>query len=178
MEFTIRRAKPEESEQITAITRASKSYWGYSQALMDLWWENLSIPAEYIAAHPVFVAEWDGRLLGYFSLSGAGEVQELDNLFIAPEYIGRGVGKRLFRFALEQLRSNGARRVRIVADPHAEAFYKRFGARRIGTAPSIPEGRELPLMLLDLDSEEKEIGDDREAENQGDGSETNPSLSG
>lgn len=160
MDFIIRRAKPEESELITAITRASKSYWGYSQALMDLWWENLTIPADYIAGHPVFVAERDGRLLGYFSLSGAGKVQELDNLFIAPDYIGRGVGKRLFRFALKQMRSNGARRVRIVADPHAEAFYERFGARRIGKAPFIPAGRELPLMLLDLDSESEGTGDD------------------
>lgn len=152
MEFTIRQAKPEDSERITALTRASKSYWGYSQELMDLWWENLAIPADYIAGHLVFVAERDGQLLGYFSLSGEGEVQELDNLFVAPTYIHRGVGKRLFKFALEHLRSNGARHVRIVADPHAETFYKRFGAKRIGKVHSIPSGRELPLLMLALDS--------------------------
>lgn len=151
MDFTIRRARPGESEQLSAITRASKSHWGYSPALMELWWENLAIPAEYIAAHPVYVAEREGQLLGYCSLSGAGDTQELDNLFIAPAFIGQGVGKRLFTFALEQLRANGARRVRIVADPHAEAFYLKFGARRVGVVPSIPAGRELPLLMLELE---------------------------
>ena len=150
MEFAIRRAEPAESERITALTRASKAHWGYPPELMDLWWENLAIPAEYIAAHPTFVAEREGRILGYCSLSGAGEIWELDNLFIDPEYIGQGVGKGLFEFALAQLRASGARRVRIVADPHAESFYAKHGARRIGKVPSIPPGRELPLLALDL----------------------------
>jgi hypothetical protein len=42
----------------------------------------------------------------------------------------------------------------IDADPHAEAFYVRMGARRTGTGTvaSRPEGRELPRLVLDLDN--------------------------
>jgi hypothetical protein len=59
------------------------------------------------------------------------------------------VGRTLLREAVTQARARGALIVEIQADPHAEAFYVRAGARRIGerASGSIP-GRLLPMLEI------------------------------
>jgi GNAT superfamily N-acetyltransferase len=66
--------------------------------------------------------------------------------------MGRGVGRALFEHALEQARRLGHRTLRIEADPNAEGFYTRMGARHVGVTVTNIEGqrRELPLLLYDL----------------------------
>jgi hypothetical protein len=44
----------------------------------------------------------------------------------------------------------GAPRLWISADPNAERFYTRVGARRVGEVPSTPTGRTLPRLVLDV----------------------------
>ena len=54
--------------------------------------------------------------------------------------------------ACEVARTLPADRLLIVADPNAEGFYLRMGARRVGEEDSeVVDGRRLPIMLLDLD---------------------------
>ena len=76
----------------------------------------------------------------------------LDHLWILPEAMGRGIGRTLFRHALTQARRLGCRAVQIEADPNAEGFYVRMGARRTGVTLSTIEkqSRELPLLQYDL----------------------------
>ena len=65
--------------------------------------------------------------------------------------MGRGVGARLMRWCVETARNRGGSVLRIEADPQAAPFYERFGAERVGEAPSgsIP-GRMLPRMHFAL----------------------------
>lgn len=67
-------------------------------------------------------------------------------LFVAPEAIGGGVGRLLYRHVPREAGRLGFTRLAIEADPHAEAFYLAMGAQRIGDAPSgsVPD-RALPL---------------------------------
>jgi GNAT superfamily N-acetyltransferase len=71
-------------------------------------------------------------------------------MWVLPDWIGRGAGRALLCHAIEHLRADGARTLRIESDPYAEGFYVHMGARRVGEAPSTPEGRTLPVLLLDL----------------------------
>jgi hypothetical protein len=36
--------------------------------------------------------------------------------------------------------------LKVIADPNAEAFYCKLGFRRIGDHPSVPAGRQLPVL--------------------------------
>jgi predicted N-acetyltransferase YhbS len=65
--------------------------------------------------------------------------------------MGRRHGAALFRHAVGVARDAGAGTLRIASDPHAEGFYRRMGAVRIGEVPSRPEGRTLPLLIVRLD---------------------------
>ena len=71
-----------------------------------------------------------------------------EHMWVRPKEIGSGVGRSLFAHLLEQLHAMGATRLRIASDPHAEGFYRRMGARRVGRVPSTPAGRYLPLLAF------------------------------
>ena len=66
--------------------------------------------------------------------------------------MGRGLGRELFHHAVETAGGVGARRLEIDSDPHAEEFYLRMGARRIGQVPADVEGvrRVLPRLEVRL----------------------------
>jgi GNAT superfamily N-acetyltransferase len=74
-------------------------------------------------------------------------------LQVEPNCLRGGVGKLLFAWATGIARSQGADCLMIESDPGAVPFYRRMGARVIGSAPSgsIPR-RVLPVMVKELGS--------------------------
>jgi GNAT superfamily N-acetyltransferase len=77
---------------------------------------------------------------------------KLNDLWVEPGDIGTGIGSALFEAAFEVARTLPADQMLIVADPNAEGFYLRMGARRVGEeASEVVEGRRLPILLIDLD---------------------------
>jgi GNAT superfamily N-acetyltransferase len=82
-----------------------------------------------------------------------GETADLDALFVDPPAIGSGAGRTLFAASVALARRWGARRLTILADPHAALFYERLGASFLRNAPSDAiSGRVLPLYEYDLTS--------------------------
>jgi len=65
--------------------------------------------------------------------------------------MGTGAGRKLFEAIVALITAEGAQKLVILADPHAEEFYLRVGAKRVGDAPSdsIP-GRRLPLLEFEI----------------------------
>jgi GNAT superfamily N-acetyltransferase len=148
----IRAARPDEAEALSELTFRSKAYWGYDEAFMTACRDTLTIPAAQVEARRTAVAEQDGRILGMVTVDGDPPEGAMGMLFVEPDAIGRGVGRRLFEHALATARAIGFTRLKIDADPNAEPFYLAMGARRIGAIPSdaIP-GRSLPLLEVTLD---------------------------
>jgi predicted N-acetyltransferase YhbS len=73
-------------------------------------------------------------------------------VWVSPEHIGAGIGRALFDHAVRRAAALGAATLIIEADPNAEGFYRRMGARRVGENVYEIEGhrRELPLLILDV----------------------------
>lgn len=147
----IRPARPEEAETLSALVLRSKAHWGYDEAFLEACRDELRITREMIASGHVAVLEEEGQLLGVSALSFPGETAELERLFVEPDRIGRGYGRRLWRDAVARARGAGAERLVVQSDPQAEGFYARMGAERVGEAPSasIP-GRVLPVLEAEL----------------------------
>ncbi|MGI8998604.1 MAG: GNAT family N-acetyltransferase, partial [Candidatus Limnocylindria bacterium] len=112
---------------------------------------EMRLHADEIAQHEVWVAESPGAVpIGYHRVL-AGDPAELEDLWVEPDAIGSGVGRRLFQHAIEVAAGLGASAFEIVSDPHAVGFYERMGAVVIGEIPSmLVAGRTLPLLRLDL----------------------------
>lgn len=149
-DLSIRRARPDEAAALTDLALAAKSHWAYPAEWLALWRDDLTFTPDYVARRPVFVAERGGELVGVYALVGPSETPEIDHFWIRPAAMGQGVGGRLFAHLAEQARAGGARLLEIASDPHAEGFYRKMGARRVGDVPSRPAGRTLPLLHLDL----------------------------
>lgn len=114
---------------------------GDQGALVDLWyasWRSIGletpavtradlaarIPEDLARRWTVTLAEVDGRLAGFLALCLA--EQRLDQLFVAPEAQGRGVGSALFDVAVARMPGG----FWLSAHPRnhrARAFYERRG---------------------------------------------------
>ena len=132
-QVTISRASAQDARQLTDLCHASSSYQGkYAEAI-----STVELTPAYIAENLVFLAiDQDNRLVGFYSLIPA--PAELDMLFVADEAQGQGIGRLLVDHMIEQSRLLGLVGVRVVSHPPAEGFYRRVGARRIGTVPAKP----------------------------------------
>jgi GNAT superfamily N-acetyltransferase len=152
-EATVRRARPADAARLTEIAHAAKRHWNYPESWIELWRDPLTITPGYIETHRVDLVETASEVLGFIALRRRSDSAELDHLWIAPQWIGRGWGRRLVEHALAVCREWDVGRVEIDADPHAEAFYVRVGARRIGRTPAPVPGeplRYLPRLALEV----------------------------
>jgi GNAT superfamily N-acetyltransferase len=146
------RAKSEDAEALTKIAHAAKRHWGYPERWIESWRDILTMRPEFIAENVAYSAIEEGRAVGFYLLTTETDGLHLDHLWIAPHAMGRGIGRGLFEHAVRQARGLGYRTLKIEADPNAEGFYRRMGARPVGvTVTNIEEQRrELPLLLYDL----------------------------
>jgi N-acetylglutamate synthase-like GNAT family acetyltransferase len=153
MSIEIRRAHPEESETLSQIAHAAKRHWGYPESWIEDWKADLTITAEFIANHEVFVAIVNDAIAGCCALVVTGPVAEIEHMWIRPEQMGNGVGRALFEYARDRARELQLPVLELSADPNAAGFYERMGAKRIGDVSagmSGEEARVLPRMRINL----------------------------
>lgn len=147
----IRPALADELGELSDLALRSKAVHGYSPEFLEACREELTITPARLADETILVAEQSGRRLGFVAVAVENDSAELMDLFVEPDQRGSGVGSLLLETAVETARSAGAIRLEIEADPHAEDWYRKRGAERIGETPSgsIP-GRTLPVLELRL----------------------------
>ena len=98
-----------------------------------------------LESEQVFVAEVGGAPAGYVALARAEEVVRIDQLLVAPEHEGEGIGHQLVEWAEGYAISLRARSLEIVVEPDnlpAVDFYRRYGF-----APAEPDEPLLELVL-------------------------------
>jgi GNAT superfamily N-acetyltransferase len=87
--------------------------------------EQLRVRVATTPAEPVGFAEWS---------IVSGEEWELEGLFVEPVVMRRGIGRELLQDVFELARDTGVRRIAVIAQPGAVAFYERCGFVREGEA--------------------------------------------
>ena len=158
----IRRARSEDAPALTRIALAAKRYWGYPERWIEFWTPALTITPALISQHSVFVAIAAAQPTGFYALSRNRKLGTLEHLWIDPEHIGTGVGRRLVEHATRCAAQIGVEVIEIESDPHAEGFYLRMGARRVGEHVTEIEGRPRVLPVLRLDVPAKLQGGDND----------------
>ncbi len=147
----IRKATTEDATALTTIAHDAKRYWGYPEHWIKHWQDDLTISPDFVASNPVYVAESEDKLLGFYALIIRDDKAELDHLWVAPAHIGTGVGKELFLHAMQTAARRDISEVAILSDPNAEGFYRKMGAHRLGETTSEIDGqpRSLPHLTVD-----------------------------
>lgn len=136
---------------MSEIALCSKAYWGYDSDFIEACRDALTISEKHISSNLVYVLEDSSKIIGFFSLTINNVKNELDSLFIKPEYIGKGYGRLLWNSIIRIAKEAGITEFTIDADPNAEEFYIKMGAIRIGEVNStVFVNRTLPLLKVTL----------------------------
>lgn len=120
----LRPATPEDAAALVALwfeSWASNGFDGPAD-IREMMAER--VPRELADRWDVTVAEADGRLLGFLALAMA--EQRLDQLFIAPDTQGKGVGGALFAVAVARM-PDGFWLATQAENVRARGFYERRG---------------------------------------------------
>ena len=145
-------AETKDAAELTEIAFAAKRHWGYPESWMARWHSLLTVTSEYLAKHTGFVAREENEILGFAVLRADSREGWIDHLWVKPAAMRRGIGRALFSQCEAHARASGLTSLRIEADPHAEEFYARMGARVSGRVEASMDGtpRFLPLMEKSL----------------------------
>lgn len=142
MSISLRAARQDEADLLTEIACRSKAHWGYRPDQIAAWRPAfLTVTADYIARHsPVVAVDDEYGVVAFAGLERGAQGAALDHLWVLPEFMGRGIGSRLFRH-IAGLASDFT----FTSDPYADGFYLKLGARIIGEVESERQGRSLSL---------------------------------
>ena len=144
----IRRAQPAEAASLSKIAWAAKASWRYPEPWLQQWREQLTITPEFISANETFIALIDNRPVAFHALLQTPAALRLEHLWVRPEEMRRGIGKKLFAHACEHALVLRASSLTIEADPNAEDFYRRMGAIKFDQVETFVAGRRRVLPLL------------------------------
>jgi len=150
--FLIRLALPQEAAQLTRIAIAAKRHWNYPERWMELWIPQLTFTPDYFEVNESWVVELDDVLIAFATFQERSGNFWIENMWVLPEYMSKGVGKKLFALSVDLARQRGCNSLQLEADPNAVGFYEKMGLRIIGERQYDLDGhpRILPLMETDL----------------------------
>lgn len=140
-----RTAKIDDLITLNEISFKSKAYWGYPDEWMEKWKDDLTMSEEEFFHSNILVVEVENRIIGFSSIVENAENYELNHLWLLPEIIGKGVGKKLLNKTIE-IFVKAEKPIILLADPNAEAFYSSQGFVTFDKLESFPKERFLPLM--------------------------------
>ena len=133
-ELSIRTALPSDVEALRDVrARSSLSNEGDRENILAHP-DTLEFAGEGIADGRTRAAVIDDRVVGFSTIVEMGDVDDLDDLFVDPDWMRRGVGLALMRDVVDRARQRGARSVEVTANNHALAFYTAAGFQPHGEA--------------------------------------------
>jgi GNAT superfamily N-acetyltransferase len=157
----ITKAKQSDYLILTQISFSAKRHWNYPAHYIDLWKNELTITEEYIKQNIVYKANYNEKVLGFYSIienksdfySNDIFIQKgfwLEHIFIVPEYHGNGIGRLLINHARTVSNEKGISNLMIFVDPYAKGFYEKIGAEYLFDSKSSIPDRLIPVYNLKI----------------------------
>ncbi len=143
----IRDAKENEHNILMELAYKSEAYWGYDLDYMNKFRSTYSVSEQFINSNPTIILEEDDNIIGFYSVIVDKSETSLEYFYIDPKYIGKGYGKTLWNYLIEDCRNRGIKEFSLVTSPQAKEFYIRMGAFICGEVESLlKKGRIIPKL--------------------------------
>jgi ribosomal protein S18 acetylase RimI-like enzyme len=134
MEAIVRRATAADDQAISDIIRAGYRFIAGPDGITDeqlaglLRAHTVERAVEIRALWECLVAEEDGQVVGMIAFSG----DEIQNLWVHPDFHRRGIGSALFRAAEAAIRNTGQLRMCVCTTGYGRPFYEAMGMTFVG----------------------------------------------
>ncbi|UVD79576.1 GNAT family N-acetyltransferase [Myroides albus] len=126
MKLSIQLATIDDLGMLTQTAMLSKQVWGYSQELMNLWKEELTITKENLIKAQVYKCFVEQEYIGFFELRGKGAYVTLEHFWLLPKCINKGFGKEIIKQIKVMSHQLGFKYIEVYADPNANLFYEKM----------------------------------------------------
>ena len=144
-------AQKSDAKQLTKIALKSKAFWGYSEALIEIWREDLTITEKMFEDWNIYKYLVNNEIAGFYILNRANiRTSFLEFLFVAPKFIKKGIGTKLLNHAKEYCIEGSSAILNVLSDPNAKAFYAKNGFKVIAEIESSIPNRLLPEMEFEI----------------------------
>lgn len=112
------------------IEKAQESDWPYIQEKLD----KYALDATEAKRHQFFVAKLDGKTVAFTRIIERGDAIELASMGVDYYQRGKGIGKRLLKFLIEEAKRLYPDKP-IFGVTHRPGFLKPFGFKEVKEAP-------------------------------------------
>ena len=129
----VRTALSGEQAPLEALQRRASLIWEESREALLAHPDAIEIPLAQLEAGAVRVAEIEGAVVGFSAVIACDGWIELDGLFVEPEHMRKGIGRRLVEDVVANARERGERAIEVTANPRALRFYLSVGFVEVGT---------------------------------------------
>jgi GNAT superfamily N-acetyltransferase len=143
VEVAILPAREESLPAINALIARSKGYWTWPAGYLEHALALLTIDVEYLRTHPSFeVLDASSDLVSFVAIAVREPSVVLDHLWVTPERIGLGIGRRACEYVIQLARQYQRSELSVLPDPPSEGFYLRMGFQDSGKRVSsrVPGG--------------------------------------
>ena len=109
---------------------------------MKIFMDNFRITENYLVNNKVVVVSYNNADIGFYSFVINNEADlELDYFFIHPNYIGKGLGRKMWDSCIETAGTYDMPYFVLWSDPNADRFYKAMNCVKIGErkSPVLPD---------------------------------------
>ncbi|MGJ1196057.1 acetyltransferase [Sphingobacterium spiritivorum] len=146
--MNIRRATPEDYKTIMQIWESAVHSTHDFLREEDFLFFKEAIPRDYLPQLTAYILYDQEQAMGYIAVAE----QHLEMLFVDADSRGKGYGKMLLNYAVEQL---GVRYVDVnEQNEQAAGFYFRMGFEQTGRSATDGSGKPYPILHLQLQSKE------------------------
>lgn len=140
----ITKASFKDYDQIMAVWESSVKATHDFLKQEDFEYYKHTIPNNYLPNLDVYVLRTDNKIVGFMSVSEG----NLEMLFIAGDLRGKGYGRTLLEYAIQNL---NASKVDVnEQNTQAVEFYKQVGFEVVGRTDKDSEGSDYPILKMEL----------------------------
>lgn len=126
--LTIVPAREASLKEVNALVARSKAYWNWPHEYLSRAIPLHKVTPAYLDHNRCFEIVTNGKeLVAFFSVSDSGARVIVDNLWVEPLYIGRGIGRAAMLFIFDLARASRWQHLWVLPDPPAEGFYRALG---------------------------------------------------
>ena len=124
----INNASDQSLADINELIARSKAHWSWPDEYLEKALPLHTITPEYVRSNHCFeVLDAHDKLIAFVSIVVGTARVVLDNLWVRPELIGKGIGRRACERVFQLAREQGWTELWVLPDPPAEGFYVNMG---------------------------------------------------